>query len=306
MATETTATLSNSVKTYYDRVLLVRNIAVNIHNQFGQVGRIAVRGGKTIEFRRYNSLTPATTALTEGVAPAGSNLSVTLVSATIEQLGDFVKMSDVLETQAVDEVGQEAAELLGEQSGETMDLKTRDVLAAGTTVQYAGGVAGRANVAIGNKLTSAEVKKAVRTHKRNKAKRINGFYVCLCHVDAAYDLMNDSEWIAVNQYNGGEAIYAGELGRIHGVRFVESTNAKVFAAAGSGGIDVYASLFLGANAYGIVSLAALGLEFIYKPRGSAGTSDPLNQVSTAGWKASHIAKILQDLFMCRVEHACTA
>ena len=88
MATETTATLSNSVKTHYDRVLLVRNIAVNIHNQFGQVGRIAVRGGKTIEFRRYNSLTPATTALTEGVAPAGSNLSVTLVSATIEKLGE--------------------------------------------------------------------------------------------------------------------------------------------------------------------------------------------------------------------------
>ncbi len=306
MATETTGTLAGAVKTFYNRVLLVRAVAVNIHNQFGQVGKIPVQGGKTIEFRRYNSLTPATTPLTEGTPPAGSNLSVTQVTATVEQLGDFVKMSDLLETQAVDPVGQETAELLGEQAGETMDLKSRDVLAAGTTVQYAGGVAGRINVAIGNKLTSTEVKKAVRTLKRNKARRINGFYIGLVHVDAAYDLMNDSDWIAVNNYNGGEAIYQGELGRIHGVRFVESPSAKVFTGLGAGGIDVYGSLFLGANAYGIVSLAALGLEFIYHARGTAGPSDPLNQISTAGWKCTHIAKILQDLFMVRVEHACTA
>ena len=151
-------------------------------------------------------------------------------------------------------------------------------------------------------MTVAAVKRAVTTLKRMNAKKINGDYVAIIHPDVAYDLMNDTKWEAVATYNP-KNLYAGEIGRLYGVRFVETSEAKIFEKAGTSSIDVYSTLFLGADAYGTTSIDGGGLEMIVKPKGSAGSADPLNQRSTVGWKATKTACILTQAFMVRVETA---
>lgn len=296
----TTATLSAELKTFYDKNLLREAKPNLVHNQFGQKRNIPKNGGKTIEFRKFSSLPKAKTALTEGVTPDGQSLTVTAITATVGQYGDYVRITDMLDLTAIDPILTETGKLLGNQSGETLDSLTADVLNAGTNVQYSGGKTARAQLAEGDVLTVDDIKKAVRTLKRNKAKKINGSYVAIIHPDAAYDLTNDPKWEAVKEYDPKDW-YNGEIGRIHGVRFVETTEAVRF---GSGDGEVFSTLVLGADAYGITNIEGGGLENIVKPFGSG--DDPLNQRATSGWKATHVAKILNDLYMVRIESKATA
>lgn len=168
-------------------------------------------------------------------------------------------------------------ELLGEQAGNSLDQITRNQIAGGTTVQYAGGVAGRASVAAANVISVSEIRKAVRTLKTNNAKAMpDGSFVGILHPKTEYDLQGDAAWVNFQQYAGSGNIIEGEVGKVYGVRFVSTTNAKTFAAAGSGGIDVYATLILGVDAYVVADLEGAGVvRNIVKPLGSSGTADPL-------------------------------
>ena len=299
--------LSQEMKTYYSDYLIDNAEPELVHNQFGQKHPIPKNGGKVIEFRKYSPLPKITTALQEGVTPDGQKLNMSVITATVEQYGGYVEISDMLMLTAIDNNLVIATELLGAQAGRTLDTLTRDVLAAGTQVQYAEGqVASRSAVAATHTLTVDAVRKAVRQLKRMNAKRINGAYVGIIHPDAAYDLMSDPKWVNVKTYSDPEGIFEGEIGKIEGVRFVEATEAKVFEGAGASGADVYATLILGANAYGVTEVTGGGLQHIVKQLGSAGTADPLNQRATAGWKATHVAKILVDEYMVRVETGATA
>ena len=76
----------------------------------------------------------ATTPLDEGITPAGSSLSVT----DRAQYGDFITITDKLDYQSQDPVLMEAAEILGDQMGDTLDQLTRDVLTAGSNKYLAG------------------------------------------------------------------------------------------------------------------------------------------------------------------------
>lgn len=309
MATQTTATetLSSELQTFYDKNLVKRLLPELVHAQFGQKRPIPKNGGKTIQFRKFSPLAAATTPLTEGVTPAGNSLNVTNVTAQVSQYGDYIEISDVLDMTAIDPILVETGLLLGEQGGLTVDNIVRDVLAGGTTVQYAGGRASRAAITVDDKMTVAELKKAVRTLKRNKARKINGDYVAIVEPGTTYDLQNDAEWKSAQEYSGSTKIFSGEIGKLYGVRFVETTEAKKVTGAGVGGIDVYCTLILGADAYGMVDISGSGaVKNIVKSFGSAGTSDPLDQRATSGWKVLFTAKILEDLAILRIEHAVTA
>lgn len=306
MATQTTATgtLSPTIQTYYDRKLLARMIASFVHLQFGQKKPIPKGNGKTVDFRKFSSLTAATTALTEGVTPAGNAVTITNITASVSQYGDFIEVSDILDMVAIDPVLDEMADVLGEQASDTLDQIARDILVAGTTVQYAAGRVSRITVAAGDNLNITEIRKAVRTLKRANAKPLDGGdYVAIVEPGATYDLQGDTKWEAAAQYAGSKQIFSGEIGRLYGVRFVETSNAKKFAGAGAAGVDVYATIVLGRDAYGIVDIAGSGnVQNIVKPHGSAGTADPLNQRSTTGWKVLFTTKILQQTAMLRIEH----
>ena len=297
--------LTDEMKTYYSDYLIDNAIPKLVHDQFGQKHPIPKNGGKTIEFRKYSPLPKLTTALQEGVTPDGQSLSMSTITATVAQYGGYITLSDMLLLTAIDNNLVQATKLLGAQAGATLDTITREVINGGTVVRYAGGKSGRAALDASSVLTVDDIKKAVVELKNQNAEKINGDWVGIIHPDIAYDLTNDPAWKDVKTYSDPEDIYEGEIGKIYGVRFVETTEAKIFAKKGSDSRDVYSTLILGDNAYGVTEITGGGLEHIVKQLGSAGTGDPLNQRATAGWKATKVAERLVENYMVRIESAST-
>ncbi|MEK0313739.1 N4-gp56 family major capsid protein [Cohnella sp. 56] len=304
--TQTTGTagLAPTIQTYYDKKLVARMLPNLTFMKYAQKRPIPRNGGKTINLRSFTPLAPATTPLTEGVTPAGNTLAMTEMTATVQQYGDFVQVSDVLDLTAIDPVLDETADLLGEQAAQTLDAVARDNLNTGTSVQYANGRVSRVTVAAGDNLTVLEIRKAVRTLKRNNAKPIDGRnFVAIVEPGATFDLQGDSKWEEAAKYAGSTQIFDGEIGRLYGVRFVETSLAKKFAGAGAASVDVYSTLVFGKDSYFMTDIESSGaVKNIIKPLGSGGTSDPLDQRATSGWKALFTVKILQQLAMVRIEH----
>lgn len=305
------AGMSDEMKTFYSDYLIDMAEPELVHDQFGQKHPIPKNGGKTIEFRKYDPLPKALTPLTEGVTPDGQKLSMGVVTATVKQYGGFIELSDILLLTAIDNNLVQATKLLGSQAGRTLDTITREVLNGGTNVQYCEGqVTSRAALAYtdettNHNLTVNAVRRAVRFLKVMNAPRINGYYAGIIHPDCSYDLMSDPKWVNVKTYSDPEGIYEGEIGRIEGVRFVETSEAKVFTGEGANGRDVYSTLIMGADAYGVTEITGGGLQHIVKQLGSAGTADPLNQRATAGWKATKVAERLVEVYMVRIETTST-
>lgn len=320
MATTTITEVPSGVNNFYDKNMLVRAVSNFVHTMWAQVRDIPKNSSEVVKFRRYGNLSAATTALTEGVTPSGSQLSVTDITATVAQYGDFVTMSDKLQFTTLDPLLTETSEILGDQAGDTIDQLTRDVLVAGTTVQYASTAVSRVTVAAAMVLNATEVREAVMTLQTNKAKPItrmidpadaynttplDACYVGIIHPRTLRDLKGDSAFIPVQKYPSQQTVMPGEKGAVDEVRFVMTPNAKVFTGAGASSADVYATVILGRDAYGITRITGEALKNIIKPLGSAGTDDPLDQRATSGWKATFVAKRLNESFMIRVEHGAT-
>ncbi len=386
--------LSPEMKTYYSDYLIDNAEPALVHDRFAQKHTIPRGSGKTVEFRKYDPLPKVTEPIAEGVTPTGQTINMGIVNATVAQYGGYVELTDLLIMTAIDNNLCMATKLLGSQAGRTLDTVSREVLAGGTNVQYGEGqVSARDQISGGNAdaskncyLTVEAIRRAVRTLKNQNAEKIDGAYVAIIHPDCAYDLMSDPNWRYPHQYAEPSAIFEGEIGKIEGVRFIESTEAKIFHApdlvegsrtlevsadacdeqgiciradapiapgslvgraifingkkyyisynsadaaeltldsafeknasitcdegtviypgeAGKNGRDVYATLIFGENAYGTTSLADGGLEHIVKQLGSAGSSDPLNQRATVGWKATKVTVRLVEAFMIRIETA---
>lgn len=222
-------------KTFYDRQLLESARTRFVHAKFGQMRPIPRNSGKRVEFRRWNlfDAAEAMQALEEGVTPSGQALSQSNVEALVSQYGAYVEVSDLLDMTGYDQVIAESAELLGEQLGTVVEWVTRDAMNTGNNVQRAGGKSSRSALTADDKLTVEEIRKAVRTLKRAKARPFceeerKPHFVCICSPDATFDLQNDALWQDVAKYSNAEQIYSGEIGRLFGVVFVESTEAKVF------------------------------------------------------------------------------
>ena len=302
MNTNTTLDSGLSVenKTHYDMTLIDEASPNLIHDQFAQKRNIPKGGGKKIEFRKFASLPKATTPLTEGVTPDGKKLSASKIEAEVSQYGDYVVMSDWLDLTAIDPIVVEATKVVGRQAGLTLDTITRNILQSGTNVYYcpkADGTVVESRSALDGtcKLTVDVVKRVAAIFKKNNAPKINGSYVAIIHPYVAYDLMSDPEWRYPHQYQDTSNIYEGEIGKIAGVRFVETSEAKIY----EGG--VFGSLFIADGAYGTTNIEGGGLETIIKQLGSGGVADPLNQRSSVGWKASKTAEILIEAYLMRVE-----
>ena len=307
----TDTALSKEMKTFYSDYLIDMAEPNLVHDQFGQKHPIPKNGGKIIEFRKFDSLPKALTPLTEGVTPNGQKLSMSVITSNVQQYGGYIELSDILLLTAIDNNLVQATKLLGSQAGRTLDTITREVLNGGTNVQYAEGQVTARSALVGGQatgnhyLTVDAVRRAVRFLKVMNAPKINGNYVGIIHPDVSYDLMSDPKWVNVKTYSDPDGIYEGEIGKIEGVRFVETSEAKVFEGAGASGVDVYSTLILGADAYGVTEITGGGLEHIVKQLGSAGTADPLNQRATAGWKATKTAERLVEQYMVRIETAST-
>jgi N4-gp56 family major capsid protein len=292
--------LSVENKTFYDMTLIDEAQANLVHDQFGQKRPIPKNGGKKIEFRKFASLPKALTPLTEGVTPDGKKLSVSAIEAEVAQYGDYIEQSDILELTSIDNTIVEATKILGRQAGLTLDTITRNILQSCPNVWYAPkgdgtAVTSRSNLDATCKLNVKTVKKVAAFLKANNAPKIGGDYVAIIHPYAAFDLMEDPEWKYPHHYQDTSNLYEGEIGKVAGVRFVETSEALVL----TGG--VFSTLFLADGAYGVTEITGGGLQTIIKQKGSAGTADPLDQRSTIGWKAIKTAEILIPAYLVRVE-----
>ena len=275
--------LSAEMKTYYEKRLIDLAEPKLVHDQFGDKYPIPAGGGKTIEFRRFDSLEKAVNPITEGVTPAGNNLNVTSLTETVMQYGDWIQLSDMLEMSAVDNNVVQATRLLGAQAGRTLDSITRDVLAGGTNVIYAPDktqegeteIKSRSAINKNCRLTADLIFRAAAQLKGMNADPIDDKYVAIIHPYVAYDLMRSEEWIDAHKYATPENIYAGEIGRIAGVRFVESTEAKIFRGANLGdtAYSLTVTSFSGSSA--ITPATGEGSQFMFS------VSEKLNSANAA-------------------------
>ena len=374
--------LSPTMKEFYDTELLENARSELYFNQFGDEQPLPKGNGDTVEWRGFNTFGKAMKPLTEGVTPNGNKLSMRKIKQSIDQYGDYSTISDRLELEAVDNVILGATEEHGAQAGETLDCITRNEVLTGTHVMYGGGKTSRSQLTAADCITPTLINKAATHLKKMKAPKIDGSYVAIIHPSVSEDLREDESWIDVHKYSATEEIFNGEIGKLHGVRFVESTEQKVYCGAdlatdsrvlavkgavssgsevtfdggtveagtlvgrivliedstylvtkntastltladplketpatlnlkdnaviypGEGGKDgsaVYACIFFGKKAWGVIKPTAESLQMIVKAKGSAGTADPLDQRSTVGWKASHAAKILYQERVLRLE-----
>jgi len=305
------AGLTNGLKQYYSRKLLERAIPSFVHLNWAVRDGIPRNNGKSIEWRRYERPTATTTALTEGTPGAQTNITISIVTATVSQYGQYDIISDVVDLQNYDPIIGQLTEVFGETMADSLDLVARNVMTAGTTVQYAsvattrGGASG---VGSGMVINFAEVREAVATLENANALRYDdGAYAAIIHPHTKYDLFADSDVIQSFQQAGergmGNQMMTGELGKFYGVTWVVTSNAHVQSSLGLSNVDVYQTVIMGRGYYGATSYDAMGNEIIVKPVGSAGTSDPLNQIGSVGWKANLAVARLNENFAVRIEHA---
>jgi len=318
MANTGTAQITPAINYFYVRKMLIKARPKLLHTKYGQVQDIPRGNGKSIRFRRYDLLSAATTPLVEGVTPTGSQLSVTNISGTVLFYGDYIQLTDEVVLTTYDPLLTEQSDILGQQGGNTLDQVCRDVMLAGTTIQYASTAVSRITISAAMKINHNEIKEAVRTLQGNNAMKmttmiqasdgfnttpINASFVAIIDESTLYDLKLDANFTSVENYASQKGVMPEEVGSMDDVRFVMTTNAKVFTGLGAGGIDVHGTLILAENYYGISRISGAAMQRIVKPIGSSGASDPLNQIGTDGWKASFIAMRLNENFAVRLEHA---
>ena len=303
----TSSALSAGMQTYYNRELL-RTFEPNlVHLQFGDEHRMPPHSGLVMNMRKLIPLETNTKALSEGDPGESVMLAETEVTVQLQQYGEYARCTDKLDLTHLDMDIMRRTKLFGDAGARSIDAVVREELAKCANVIYAGGKASRAELTAADKLTSRELRKAVKTLKKNHAQTFGGYYVAIIGPDTMYDLQEDEAFVKVSQYQDKENIYTGEVGRLFGVRLVETTEAKIFEGAGASGADVASVIVLGQYAYGVTSLKGAKPRVIVKPAGSAGTADPIDQISTVGWKLDGFAaKLLQPEFAVRIECGFTA
>lgn len=298
----TSSALSAGMQTYYNRELL-RTFEPNlVHLQFGDEHRMPPHSGLVMNMRKLIPLETNTKALSEGDPGESVMLAETEVTVQLQQYGEYARCTDKLDLTHLDMDIMRRTKLFGDAGARSIDAVVREELAKCANVIYAGGKASRAELTAADKLTSRELRKAVKTLKKNHAQTFGGYFVAIIGPDTMYDLQEDEAFVKVSQYQDKENIYTGEFGRLFGVRLVETTEAKIFEGAGASGADVASVIVLGQYAYGVTSLKGAKPRVIVKPAGSAGTADPLDQISTVGWKMDGFgAKLLQPEYAVRIE-----
>lgn len=296
--------LSSLNKTFYDTELLDNAREKLIFAQFGRKQALPANHGRTVEFRRWRTL-GRISQLTEGVIPTGKKLGQVAITVTLAQYGDYVTVSDLLDLHAIDDVVLGATEELGAAAGETNDLLVRNVLLGGTQIIFADAYSSgtysstptteaELQTALATKvcnLTPTMINKAVTQLKKSaKGLKYSGqYYVAVIHPDVAYDLRQDAAWLDAHKYAAPEEIFNGEIGRMHGVRFVESNNAPVIKTNGQS-YATFKTIFLAKDAYAVIDAEGGGMRTIIKSAKEIG--GPLEQFSTVGCKFEMAAKIL--------------
>jgi N4-gp56 family major capsid protein len=292
--------VASDLQTYFSKKLLVQAEYKTVLDQFGYVEKIPSSSSKTISFTQYSDLAPATTPLTEGTAPTDTGLNTAAITATIDQLGAFVTLTDLAELTVKHPVTQKTTELLGVQAARSYDRTINSVVVAGTNVIYPGAIAARTAIGAANVLTFTEIRKAVALLRNNGAQEFDdGNFVLVVDPSVETDLMGDSTF-QNTVYRQSDPLqknelYKGTITKFAGVTVVRSNNIPTISST----VTVHSSYLFGQNAYAVSDLQSLEM---YK-EGPGSVSDPLHQKMTMGWKLGFKSVILNNNFMVRLESA---
>ena len=290
--------LSQELKTFYDTELLENARVEMFYAQFGKKQPLPANHGKTVQWRKWNTFDRAA-QLQEGVIPTGQKFGVSTKTGSVNQYGTYAAVSDRLELRAYDDVILGATEEMGASAAETQETLIRDALLVNTNVMYCdnvtlstGAVAGtptgcnamEASSTVMSLLTPDMVARAVTKLKKDRVPTINGKYYAVIHPSVAYDLRRSKEWIEAHKYAAPEQLFNGEIGELHGCRFIENVFAPVLTGdyANKAGTVTYATYFFGKDSFGIIDPEGGALEMIVKDKSQIG--GPLNQFSTIGYK----------------------
>lgn len=291
---------------FYQRALIERLQDNVFFMPYGKKTTIPKNAGATTSWRRLEMPAVTTTAITEGVTPNGIDLTINKVSATVQQFGTFTKITDYIDMVGLDPLVTEVSQMFGEHAGLTMDIIVRDLLAAGTNVQFANSRASRATLAAGDVITTAEIQKARATMVKNNVKKIklpngNMGYLAFAHPDTCTKIFNLQEWKDQNTYVDPKNREAGIVGQMYGIYFMEATTAPTFSNGGSGGtLAGKSTIIIGEGAFGIPDIAGSS-----KPEilvfGDGNTENPLALYKTIAWKSCFTAARLNESCILRLE-----
>lgn len=292
-------TLSGVLKTFYDTELLENARVEMFYAQFAKRQSLPANHGKTVEWRKWNTFAKAT-QLTEGVIPTGQKFGMSSKTGAINQYGTYAAITDTLELRAYDDVILGATEEMGASAAETQETLIRDALLVNTNVLYCDNIKsdgtfvstptscatmGADETNGWSLLTPDMVAKAATKLKKDRVPSINGRYYAVIHPSVSYDLRKSSQWIEAHKYASTSEIFNGEIGELHGVRFIENTFAPILGGSTyqnkTNGVT-YATYFFGKDAFGIIDPEGGALEMIVKDKSEVG--GPLNQFSTVGYK----------------------
>lgn len=314
-AKSTSTTVSTAIKNrYYDKLFLRVAESKLVHKQLGQINRKIEQGEGgygtgVVYWTRWSNLPLVSAGQGEGVPTTAVSMTATNVTGTTAQYDAAVSISDILAYVSFGDVMKGAMQRLAYNAGLSIDTVVRNIIATAGTLQSATGVAGAAwtSIPATGTLSIGEVKKAVRTLHRNDTMELpDGLFVAVIHPDSLYDLQTDTStggWIDANKYTDGNAdkLLKGEVGKLHGVRFVQSSNAYVRGTGVTASASIYVTNFFGSDAFGVTELQSL--KTYVKGFESGGTGDPTEKVSTAGWKTTFGAAPLNSNFQVSVSHA---
>lgn len=297
---------------FWIRTMLDRTTPVLVHGRYTNKNFIPSNGGMNVTWRRFSTISASTTALTEGTFPAETVPTIVTVTATVNQYGQWFRSTDVVQNQAFDDIKAEGTKALRETMANSADQLTRNVMNAGTTVQFASTAGSRAEVGSGMYLNAAELREAIATLKGNNAPKFDdNTYTCIINQDTEQDLFNDSNIQNAFQYAANRGsdnpLATGELGNYLGVKFITTSNSATAGTGlslANGPADVYLTILFGKDYAGEVGLSAMTSQVIYHEPGSSGAlNDPLSQVWSLGYKFAHAAARLDENRCVRVEHA---
>ena len=305
MAANTTSTLSQEAQTYYEKKFLARAEYESVFEQGAQMRTQPNNGGDIVKFTRHTPLATVTTALTQGTNPSEVALTAANVSAQLAEYGTTVKISRFLTLNGIDAANAEKIEVVGQNMRETLDELVRNELFTGATTQFQAAKTALSALSASDVMKVKDLQLAVRTLKINKARRLTSAvapWMGKISPSSSYDLQQDSTFVNVDSYQNGSMIYRGELGKISGVRLMESANPKTEAST----TTVYSNFIHGDQAFGSISLEGDAAQLFIIPHTKIDSGNPAGRFSLVSWGTTYVAKTLNANWLINLKCGVTA
>ena len=246
MAQTNTAALTADIRPYLSRRLLDLVQYQTILKQYAYQEQIPAGNGSSISFTQYTNLTPPSGVLTEGVTPSDTALVTTPITATVDQVGQYVTLTDLAELTVVHPIVEATMQNLAQSAARAYDNRIQTALLAGTTVQYANGRASRITVAVGDNVTTTEFSKLFSKLAMNGALTFDdGNYVMVVDPYVQQDIVNDTKFNTAAAYSQVDRLNRNEVGKWYGITVVSSNNIPNIAGAGAAGINIHTSFVFG-------------------------------------------------------------